>query len=83
MLEMRFLGPILGKLGLHASMATFLSNAISVFLTSFATMPIFIRSFGWWLFPKEDLPSINAKGCTVLAVLFVAEVLLLWNLLPW
>ncbi len=83
MLEMRFLGPILASLGLHASPATFISNTISVFLTSFATMPLFIACFGWWLFPKEDTAATNAKGCIILAVLFAIEVIALWTLLPW
>lgn len=83
MLEMKYLGPILAKIGLHASLATFLSNAVSVFLTSFATMPLFITWFSWWLFPKRNLPSINLKGCAILAVLFALEVAILWTLLPW
>lgn len=83
MLEMKFFGPVLASLGLTSSPATFISNAVSVFLTSFATMPVFIRLFGWWLFPKPDLASTNLKGCAILAVLFILEVILLWNLLPW
>lgn len=83
MLEMKYLSPIMTSLGLHASLATFIGNTISVFLTSFATMPLFIIWFGWWLFPKKDLPSINLKGCALLAFLFAAEVAILWNLLPW
>lgn len=83
MLEMKFFSPILASLGLHASPATFISNMVSVFLTSFATMPLFIIWFGWWLFPKRDLPSINLKGCAILAFLFALEVVLLWKLLPW
>lgn len=83
MLELRFFSPILASLGLHASPATFISNTISVFLTSFATMPLFIIWFGWWLFPKRDLPSTNLKGCAILAFLFALEVAALWKLLPW
>jgi uncharacterized protein len=83
MLEMKFLSPILAALGLHASPATFVGNTISVFLTSFATMPLFIIWFGWWLFPKRDLPATTLKGCLILAVLFALEVAVLWKLLPW
>lgn len=83
MLEMKYLSPILASLGLHASPATFISNAISVFLTSFATMPVFIITFGWWLFPKENRPTIELKGGSILATLFAIEVIVLWKLLPW
>ncbi len=84
MLEMKFLSPILGgSLGLHASMATFLGNVGSVFATSYLTMPIFIRCFGWWLFPKNDTSANSAKGFLILIFLFAAEIAALWQLLPW
>lgn len=82
MLEMKFLH--FDKwFGFHASLATFFGNAISVFLTSFATMPLFVRWFGWWLFPENDRPSISLKGCAILALLFAIEIAALWTLLPW
>lgn len=52
MLEMKFLSPILANLGIHASLGTFIGNAISVALTSFLTMALFVNWFGWWLFPR-------------------------------
>lgn len=69
-------------LGFHASLATFLGNAISVALTSFVTMPLFVKWFEWWLFPKKD-KNATAKGVGILCVLFALEVLALWKLLPW
>lgn len=84
MLEMRYLSPVLTSLGLHASLATFIGNAISVALTSFATMPLCVRAFGWWLFPEGPrAASATTRGVALLAVLFTAEVLILWRLLPW
>ncbi|MFO1081281.1 MAG: antibiotic biosynthesis monooxygenase [Reyranellaceae bacterium] len=84
MLEMKFLSPIWASLGLHASLATFFGNAISVALTSFATMPLFVRWFGWWLFVRDDSPRfVGLRGVMLLVVLFAAEVLALWKLLPW
>lgn len=83
MLEMKFLSPILSALGLHASLATFIGNAISVFLTSFATMPLFVRWFTWWLFPERDAPILSLKGCAILAFFFALEIVVLWKLLPW
>jgi antibiotic biosynthesis monooxygenase (ABM) superfamily enzyme len=53
MLEMRFLSSILASFGLRASLATFISNSISVAGTTFVTMPLFIRWFGWWLFTEK------------------------------
>jgi antibiotic biosynthesis monooxygenase (ABM) superfamily enzyme len=84
MLEMRFLSPILASLGLHASLATFIANIISVSGTTFLTMPLFIRWFGWWLFTEKKTPPwITPAGVGVLAALFAVEVGALWYLLPW
>jgi antibiotic biosynthesis monooxygenase (ABM) superfamily enzyme len=84
MLEMRFLSPILASLGLHASLATFISNSISVAGTTFLTMPLFIRCFGWWLFTEKGTPGwATPAGLGLLAVLFAIEVGAFWALLPW
>jgi antibiotic biosynthesis monooxygenase (ABM) superfamily enzyme len=84
MLEMRFLSPILNYLGLHASLATFVGNCLSVAGTTFLTMPLFIRWFGWWLFTDKKTPAwITPIGIGLLAALFAIEVGALWYLLPW
>jgi hypothetical protein len=81
---MRFLSPILSSLGLRASLATFISNMISVTGTTFLTMPLFIRWFGWWLFTEKKTPAwITPSGLGFLAALFAIEVGALWFLLPW
>lgn len=82
MLEMKFLSPVLTGFGIHASLATFVGNCISVALTSFATMPLFVKWFGWWLFPRNN-SNATAKGIGILVVLFATEVVALWKLLPW
>lgn len=83
MLEMRFLNPVLVSAGLHASPATFIANLVSVFGTTFVTMPLFIRWFGWWLFTEEGTPAwILPVGLGLLAFLFALEVGALWPLLP-
>lgn len=82
LLEMKFLSPVLAVCGFHASLATFIGNAISVALTSFITMPLFVRWFGWWLFPTGN-PTATSRGLGMLVVLFALEVIALWNLLPW
>jgi uncharacterized protein len=83
MLEMRFLSPILTGLGMHASLATFVGNCISVAATTFITMPLFIRWFGWWLFNDKGQGWIEWAGSLLLLVLFAIEIGALWNLLPW
>ncbi|MEI8310085.1 MAG: antibiotic biosynthesis monooxygenase [Verrucomicrobiota bacterium] len=84
MIEMRFLSPILADLGIHASLGTFIGNAISVALTSFFTMPWCVSWFGWWLFPKgPEAAQLTARGVGILCVLFAIEVVVLWKLLPW
>jgi uncharacterized protein len=84
MLELRFLSPILAALGLRSSLGTFIGNVISVFATTFLTMPLFIRWFGWWLFTEKKTPPwITPVGLGFLAALFAVEVGALWHLLPW
>jgi len=84
MLELRFLNPVISRFGLHASLATFIGNTLSVAATSFITMPLFVRWFGWWLF-SADAPTrrVTSKGVAILVVLFALEVAALWRLLPW
>src|SRR6266513_3093750 len=82
MLELRFLSPVLGGLGLHASLTTFIGNALSVAATSFIAMPLFVRWFGWWLFPADTSTwRATSKGIAILVVLFAREVAALVQLL--
>ncbi len=82
MLEMKFLGYLLGPLGVeNRSLGTFIGNFISVALTSFITMPLFVKWFGWWLFPKDD-STATIKGAVILCALFAIEVAIFWNLFP-
>ena len=84
MLELRFLSPGPTAPGLHASLATFIGNSLSVAITSFITMPLFVRWFGWWLFPNDASTfRVTSKGVAILAALYALEVAALWQLLPW
>ena len=84
MLEMRFLSPILASLGMHASLATFISSSISVLGTTFVTMPLSIHWFGWWLFTEKKTPAwITPVGLGFLTTLFAIEIGAFWHLLPW
>jgi hypothetical protein len=84
MLEVHFFGPILTSFGLHAPLATFISNIISVAGTTFLTMPLFIRWFGWWLFTEKKTSLWITPACLgFLGALFDIEVEALWFRLPW
>lgn len=81
MLESRFLSPQLAEL--NSSLAMFIGNTISVALTTWLTMPLFIAAFAWWLFPKSDASElrVNAAGTAIIFILYAIEVAALWHLL--
>jgi uncharacterized protein len=81
MLEMRFLSPHLSSL--NPALATFIGNIGSVAATSFITMPLFVRWFGWWLFTdKDSSKSRGSMGVALLIAIFVVEIALLWRIVP-
>jgi len=46
------------------------------------TVPIFIKTFKWWLLPKnESRQKIDIIGTAILVGLFIAEIAAFWNLL--
>lgn len=81
MLETKFLSPRLS--GVNFSLAMFIGNTISVALTTYLTMPLFVKTFGWWLFPKSETSKIavNLAGTAVIFLLYAIEVAALWHLL--
>jgi antibiotic biosynthesis monooxygenase (ABM) superfamily enzyme len=80
MLEMRFLNPYLTSL--NPSLATFIGNAGSVAVTSFITMPLLVRWFGWWLFAdKKSRNRLGVLGLGIFIVLYALEIALLWHVL--
>jgi antibiotic biosynthesis monooxygenase (ABM) superfamily enzyme len=78
MLETRFL-----KLPVNPSLGMFIGNSISVALTTYLTMPLFIKVLHWWLFPKSDASKIavNAAGAALIFLLYAISVAALWHLL--
>jgi uncharacterized protein len=81
MLEIRFLSPLMTSL--NPAVSSFLNLVLSVILTTWGTMPIFIKFFTWWLFPnKDNRQSIDVKGTLIMIALFVGEIAALSNLLP-
>jgi uncharacterized protein len=81
MLESKFLSPRLS--GVNFSLAMFIGNTISVALTTYLTMPLFVKIFGWWLFPKSEASKIviNLAGTGAIFLLYAIEVVALWHLL--
>ncbi len=80
MLEIRFLNPQLHSL--NPAVANLIGNAISVALTTWVTMPLLIKAFTKWLFPKKETPSwVSPVSLAVLVAGFAIEVALLWRLL--
>ena len=78
MLETRFL-----KLPVNPSLGMFIGNSISVAMTTYLTMPLFIKVLHWWLFPKSDASkvAVNAAGAALVFLLYAISVAALWHLL--
>jgi len=81
MLEAKFLNPQTASL--NPSLAMFIGNVISCALTTYLTMPLFIKIFPWWLFPKSETSkiAINLAGTAVIFLFYAISVVALWHLL--
>jgi antibiotic biosynthesis monooxygenase (ABM) superfamily enzyme len=80
LLELRFLNPHLAFL--NPSLATFIGNVGSVAVTSFITMPLFVRWFAPWLFTgKHSSKWRGPLWLGLLIALFIIEIALLWRIL--
>ena len=78
MLESFFLSPRLASL--NFSLALFIGNTISVALTTWLTMPVFIKALDWWLFPKPDAPkSVHWKGTLLIFAFYALSVAIFWK----
>lgn len=80
MFEFKYLSPITKNL--NVALGTFIGNAISVALIAWPMTPIAIWLLGWWLLPnKEHATRITVIGTIVVLLLYLAEIILLWNFL--
>jgi len=78
MLETLFLSPRLASL--NFSLAMFIGNTISVALTTWLTMPLFIKALNWWLLPKPGAPkSVHWKGALFIFALYALSVAIFWK----
>jgi hypothetical protein len=49
-------------------------------LTTWLTMPLFIKTLGWWLLPKPDAPkSVHWKGTLLIFALYALSVAIFWK----
>jgi antibiotic biosynthesis monooxygenase (ABM) superfamily enzyme len=82
MMEAKFLSPQLK--GVNPSLSMFIGNVISCALTTYLTMPLFIKVLPWWLFPKSGSSkvAVNAAGAALIFLLYAISVAALWHLLP-
>lgn len=78
MLELKFLPLITGDF--TPSVATFISNAISVTLIAWPMMPIALKSLGWWLTPLSKQKYKTFYGTLVILGLYLLEIILFWKL---
>lgn len=80
MLEMKYLSPL--TVGLDVSLATFISNAISVALLAWPAVPLAIRFLRWWLLPQPERHHyVNWLGTVFVLGLYLLEIALFWNFL--
>jgi uncharacterized protein len=78
MLESFFFMPCLASL--NFSLALFIGNSVSVALTTYLTMPFFIKKLNWWLLPKPDAPkSVHWKGALLIFVFYALSVAIFWK----
>jgi uncharacterized protein len=78
MLESFFLMPHLASL--NFSLALFIGNSVSVALTTYLTMPLFIKTLNWWLLPKPDAPkSVHWKGALLIFAFYALSVAIFWK----
>lgn len=80
MLEIFFLTPY--QTTWNSAFRTFLNLMLSVAFTTWVSMPVFVKQFGWWLLPDEDAPSsVHIRGLLIVTAILLLEMALLWNLL--
>lgn len=80
MLELKFLNPFLHHL--NVSPATFIGNAISVFLIAWPSMPIAIWFLGWWLAPEKHLRlQKTILGIVIVLILYLLQIFIFWGFL--
>jgi antibiotic biosynthesis monooxygenase (ABM) superfamily enzyme len=79
MFQKRYCNPLM--VSLNQSLSTVINTVVSVSIVTYITMPILIRLFRWWLFPRPGRKGTDALGLAASACLLLLEVALLWNII--
>jgi uncharacterized protein len=77
MLEIQYLSPLIDSWNL--SIATFVSNAISVALLTWPLMPIANYFLSWWLLPQQNKAIKTMAGVALMLLLYLLEILIFWK----
>jgi uncharacterized protein len=77
MLELKFFSLLTSYLGL--SLATFISNAVSVTLIAWPLMPLAIWFLGWWLSPENNKRSKTIQGTLLVIGFYLIEIIVFWK----
>lgn len=78
MFELKYLNPLTASF--NGSLATFVSNSISVTLISFPFLPVALMLLGWWMSSRKKWT--NLLGFAILLFLYMLEIILFWDFLP-
>lgn len=81
MLELKYLRYI--TTGMDTSIATFISNAISVSLLAWPVMPLTIKGLSWWLLPSSHKNQcfISLLGTVCVVFIYLLEIFIFWSFL--
>lgn len=78
MFLMKYVSPL--TKGLNTSLATFISNVISVSLLTYIAMPLAVRVLDWWLTPtRAGKKGLLFIGTALILALYLTEIFLLWH----
>ncbi|MBX9670148.1 MAG: hypothetical protein K2X93_21285, partial [Candidatus Obscuribacterales bacterium] len=72
MLEIFVLSPF--EVTWNSALKTFINLTLSVAFTTWVSMPLFIKKFGWWLLPPDNAPpSIHVRGTLIVSAILLVE----------
>ena len=79
MLQVRYVSPLL--ISWPPIVGSFANMMGSVAATSFVTMPLSVKAFKWWLYPRPINRQSDWVGIAIIVTLYIGEILL-FSVLP-